>query len=373
MIDPENNNNKQDEMTGDAAEDNNTECADDVPRYEDKAKFMCRYETLEGFPEIKGYDFEKSFDFDEFLASYGSMGIQASNLSRAIDIANQMIEDKATVFLSCTSNMISSGAREIIKFLVKNKYVHVLSMSVGGVEEDIIKCLKPFVSGGFDVPARVLYEKGVGRIGNIFAPFDRYLYFEKFMQPLFNRLYDEQKQRGRAFTPSEFIRELGKEIDNEDSVLYWAYKNDIPVFCPALTDGSIGDLFYFQKHSKKDFAIDIIQDHVKIINIALNAEKTGAIILGGGVSKHYVLNANIFRDGLDYAIYVTTAQEYDASDSGGNQQEAMTWAKIKLNAPNVKVYAEASLVFPLLVAASFAKHFHGETIHTQGDKKEDTE
>jgi deoxyhypusine synthase len=94
---------------------------------------------------------------------------------------------------------------------------------------------------------------------------------------------------------------------------------------------------------------------VKIINLALNSEKTGAIILGGGVAKHYVLNANIFREGLDYAVYITTATEHDASDSGGNQQEAMTWAKIKLNAPNVKVIAEASLVFPLLVAATFAK------------------
>jgi deoxyhypusine synthase len=328
---------------------------DDVPHYEDKAKFMRRYETLEGFPEIKGYDFEKEFNFDELMESYNSTGIQATNLGRAISITNQMIDDKAVIFLSCTSNMISSGIREIIKFLVKHKYVHVLSMSVGGVEEDVIKCLKPFVSGGFDVPGRVLLEKGVGRIGNIFAPFDRYLYFDKFMQPLFNRIYDEQKKRGKPFTPSEFIRELGKEIDNENSVLYWAYKNDIPVFCPALTDGSIGDLFYFQKHNKKDFAIDIIEDHVKIIKIALNSEKTSAIILGGGVSKHYVLNANIFRDGLDYAVYITTATEHDASDSGGNQQEAMTWAKIKLNAPNVKVIAEASLVFPLLVAASFAK------------------
>ena len=122
-----------------------------------------------------------------------------------------------------------------------------------------------------------------------------------------------------------------------------------------MTDGSIGDLSYFQKMKKTDFYIDIIGDHKKIVNMALNSEKAGAIILGGGVAKHYVLNANIFREGLDYAVYITTAQEYDASDSGGNQQEAMSWAKIKVNAPNVKVRAEASLIFPLLVAQTFAK------------------
>jgi deoxyhypusine synthase len=343
----------------------------DDSEYQEHTQHMRRYETMEGFPEIKGYDFEQPFDFDRFIESFKFMGIQATNLGMAVDIVNQMIEKntsasgtaKTTIFLSCTSNMISSGNREIIKFLVKHKYVHVLSMSAGGVEEDIIKCLRPFVIGTFDIAGRALFDKGVGRIGNIFAPFDRYLYFEKFMNPFFERIYKEM-QPGKIFTASEFIKELGKEVEqlpnHEDSILYWAYKNEIPVFCPALTDGSLGDLMHFQKQRHKDFIIDIVGDHSKIVNIALNSEKTGAIILGGGVSKHYVLNANIFREGLDYAVYITTAQEYDASDSGGNQQEAMSWAKIKINAPNVKVRAEASLVFPLLVAATFGKRYKRE-------------
>jgi deoxyhypusine synthase len=333
----------------------------DQSEYQEQTTHMRKYETMEGFPEVRGYDFEEKFDFDKFMESFKFMGIQATHLGMAIDIVNQMIADHATIFLSCTSNMVSSGNREIIKFLVKNKFIHALSISAGGVEEDIIKCLKPFVIGTFDIPGRTLFDKGVGRIGNIFAPFDRYLYFEKFMQPFFNQVYDVQQKRGYPFTPSELIRELGKEIEqhenHEESILYWAYKNDIPMFCPALTDGSLGDLMHFQKQKKKDFYIDILGDHTKIVNLALNAEKTGAIILGGGVAKHYVLNANIFREGLDYGVYITTAQEYDASDSGGNQQEAITWAKIKVNAPNVKVRAEASLVFPLLVASTFAKEY----------------
>lgn len=333
----------------------------DDSKYQEQTQFMRRYETMEGYPEIKGYDFEKKFDFDEFIESFKNMGIQATNLGMAIDIVNQMHEDNATIFLSCTSNMVSSGNREIIKFLVKHKYIHVLSISAGGVEEDIIKTLRPFVVGTFDISGRALFDKGVGRIGNIFAPYDRYLYFEKFMQPLFDRIYLEQQSRGRPFTASEFIHEMGREVakeeNHEDSILYWASKNGIPVFCPALTDGSIGDLFHFQKQKRKDYYLDILGDHDKIIKIALNAEKTGAILLGGGVSKHYVLNANIFREGLEYAVYITTAQEYDASDSGGNQQEAMTWAKLKVNASNVKVRAEASLVFPLLVAATFRKKY----------------
>ncbi|MEM4638065.1 MAG: deoxyhypusine synthase [Candidatus Woesearchaeota archaeon] len=328
--------------------------------YQENAKFMRKYDSLEGFPEIKGYNFEEEFDFNKFIESYKSMGIQGTNLGMAIDIINKMIGENVFIFLSATSNMISSGNREIIKYLVKHKKIHAIVMSAGAVEEDIIKCFKPFIIGSFDIPGRTLFDKGIGRIGNIFAPFDRYLYFEKFMNPFFDRIYLEM-QKGKIYTPSEFINELGREIEkeekHEESIIYWAYKNNIPIFCPALTDGSLGDLMYFQKQKRKDFIIDMVEDHTKIINIALNQEKTGAIILGGGVSKHYILNANIFREGLDYAVYITTAQEYDASDSGGNPQEAITWAKIKVDGLNVKIRAEATIVFPLIVAATFAKRF----------------
>lgn len=316
-------------------------------------------ETLEGFPEVKGYDFNQKFDFDKFMESYKSMGIQGTNLGYGIEIINQMIDDNATIFLACTSNAISSGNREIIRFLMQHNKIQALSVSAGGVEEDVIKALRPFVIGSFDMPGRTLFEKGIGRIGNIFAPDDRYAYFEKFTDTFFDRIYKAQQERNRPFTPSELIYELGREMESldtkEESCIYWAYKNNIPVFCPAIMDGTIGNFLYSESLSKKGFYLDVIADHNKIVNIVLGAQKTAAIILGGGTPKHYVLDANIYRDGLDYAVYITTAQEYDGSDSGGNPQEAMSWAKIKVDAPNVKIRAEATLVFPLIVAATFAK------------------
>ena len=340
-------------------QDENVRNKDAKDSNDETSQTLRGFDTLEGFPEIRGYDFDQPFDFDKFIESYRFMGIQATNLAMAIDIINKMIEDKATIFLSCTSNMISSGNREIIKYLVKHRMVHAISITAGGIEEDMIKCLKPFVLGRFDIPGRTLFDKSISRIGNIFVPVDRYTYFEQFTEKFFDEMYDKYKQRARPFTPSEFIYELGKDmerLDNkEESVLYWAYKNDIPIFCPGFTDGTIGHFLYYEFIKRKDYYIDIVADHKKIIDLVLSCEKSGAIILGGGIAKHYLLNANIFRDGLDYAVYITTADESDASDSGGNIQEAISWAKIKVNAPNVKVRAEASLVFPLIVAATFAK------------------
>jgi deoxyhypusine synthase len=350
--------NKKDEQTDDITRKFNTK---------EGYNKLRQCSTLDDYPKIKGYNFEQKFDFDRFVESFATTGIQATEVSRGIEIIKAMMDDKAKIYLSMTSNIISSGLREAVTFLVRHRFVDIIVTSAGGVEEDVIKTMRPFVVGSFDAPGRALFEKGVGRIGNIFAPFDRYLYFERFMNPFFEKMYDTQKRLGRPITTTEFTRELGLAVNDETSYLYWAAKNNIPVFCPALTDGSIGDLFYFVKQRHKDFYIDIVDDHRRIVETTLNTEKAGAIILGGGVPKHYVLNASIFKDGLDYAVYITTAQEFDASDSGGNQQEAMTWAKLRVNAANVKIKCEATVVFPLMVAATFAKRYHES--RKQSEKK----
>lgn len=309
--------------------------------------------TLEGHPPIEGYDFEQPFDFSDFMNRFNTTGFQAANLGSAIHIVKAMRREKATIMLSYTSNMVSSGVRETIKFLVKHRFVDVLVTTAGGIEEDIIKTIKAFVIGDFRAPGRHLFEQGINRTGNIFVPNDRYALFEKHMQPLFSRLAEKK----RPVSSREFIQELGKHVDNEEAIYYWAAKNNIPVFCPGLMDGSIGDLVVFFKHSHPDFVLDISQDMVDLTSIAMNAKKVGAILLGGGIAKHYTLNANIFRDGLDYAVYINTAQEFDGSDSGARPDEAVSWAKIKPKAPAVKVHGDATILFPLLVAATFKQEY----------------
>ncbi|MBU0457547.1 MAG: deoxyhypusine synthase [Nanoarchaeota archaeon] len=309
--------------------------------------------TLEGHPQIKGYDFENGLDFKEFLKAYSLTGFQGTHLAQGIEIVKAMQREKAKIFLSFTSNQVSSGNREIIKFLVKNKKVDVLVTSAGGVEEDIIKCLKPFVIGNFESPGAMLFENGVNRTGNIFVPNDRFSLFDDFMKTFFERIYKIQKEKNKIFCPKNLIKELGIEINDEDSILYWAAKNDIPLFCPGIIDGSLGDLVYFFKQSHPDFMIDVSKEMKDMVDLVLNSEKTGGILLGGGISKHFTLNANIFKEGLDYVVYINTAQEYDGSDSGARVEEAITWGKVKTNAPNVKIHCDATIAFPLLVAGSF--------------------
>ncbi len=302
-------------------------------------------------PAIKGYDFNEKFNFDKFLDAYKTTGFQATNLRIAVDVIKRMIEDKTTIFLGYNSNMVSCGLREIIAYLVKKKLVHVLVTTAGGVEEDVIKTIKPFLLGKFEADGAELRKRSINRIGNIYVPDNRYIEFEdKIMIPFLNELYERQKRENKIFSASEFIYELGKKVNDENSILYWATKHNIPIFCPALTDGSIGDMISFFKYKNPGFKLDISDDIIKLNEIAINADKTGIIILGGNFPKHHICNANLFRGGADYAVYITTETEEGGCDSGARIDEAKSWGKIKPEARTVKVYGDATIIFPLVIA-----------------------
>ncbi|MBI2003921.1 deoxyhypusine synthase [Candidatus Pacearchaeota archaeon] len=304
---------------------------------------------------IRGYNFDNGINYEEIIKSYSSTGAQASNLGKAIEIINEMIKEKAFIFLGYTSSMVSSGLRDIFRWLVKYKKINIIVTTAGGIEEDIIKCLGDFYLGNFRASGAELREKGINRIGNIYVANNRYIEFEEFVQPLLKELYEKQKQTGKIISASDLVWELGKKINNEKSICYWAWKNKIKIYCPAITDGALGDNIYFFKSKNPDFKIDISDDAVELNNSTIGLKKSGVILLGSGIIKHSILNANMFRNGADYAVYINTEQEFNASDAGALPEEAISWGKILPEARHVKVFGDATIIFPLIVAESFAK------------------
>jgi deoxyhypusine synthase len=311
------------------------------------------------------------------------------------DLQSMEVREKirARIFLAYTSNQISSGQREVIRFLVQHKMVDVIVTTAGGIEEDLIKCLQPTYLGDFQLDGRELRQKGINRIGNLLIPNKNYCEFEDWGTPLIEAMHQEQDEQWAkwameyythrqqqqqqqqmasgshndkdddndtnhqrfVWTPSKFIRRLGLEIQNEESVLYWAARNDIPVFCPALTDGSIGDILYFHSYKRPGLVLDIGEDVRAINDLAIHSHATGMIILGGGLVKHHTCNANLMRNGADFSVYINTGQEFDGSDSGASPDEAISWGKIRLTAEPVKVCCDATIAFPLIVSQTFAK------------------
>ncbi len=320
-----------------------------------KALFKKSVELGEG--KIQGYDFSKDFDAKKFFESFKYTGFQATNLGKAIELVKKMQKENAFIFLGFTSNIGTSGLREQIAHLAKNKLINFMVTTTGGLEEDIIKTHGDFLHGDFEADGAKLREKGVNRTGNIFIPNERYIWFEEFMQPFLKKIYENQKKTGKIIDSAEFVKLLGKELEGkencEESYTYWAYKNNIPLLCVPLADGAIGDHIYLFKKDHPDFMIDLSKELEALYDTVLVQDKIGAILLGGSVPKHHIMNACMLREGADYTVYINTGYEGEGSNAGANPEEAKSWGKAAHNKDSVKVWCEATIAFPILVASVF--------------------
>ncbi|MGI6589872.1 MAG: deoxyhypusine synthase [Candidatus Iainarchaeum sp.] len=306
---------------------------------------------------VKGFDFEKPFDAKSFFDSFKNTGFQATNLGKAIDLVKRMRKEKATIYLGFTSNMSTCGVREAITYLAKNKLVDVIVTTTGGLEEDVIKVHKNFMHGEYEADGAKLRGQGVNRTGNIFIPSERYCWYEEFMHKVMDDVYSESKKTGFVITSDRIIKEIGKKLESEknkeESFVYWAYKNKLDLYCVPLHDGATGDHLYFYKKDHPDLVVDMVNDVEKMYDRLLVEDKVGAIIIGGSVPKHFIMNSCMVREGADYTVYINTGYEAEGSNAGANPEEAKSWGKAAHNDNNVKVWGEASIIFPILVAAAF--------------------
>jgi deoxyhypusine synthase len=193
-----------------------------------------------------------------------------------------------------------------------------------------------------------LREEGINRLGNVLVPNDSYgIIIEKKIQTLLGNLW---KEGVKEVSSSQFCREIGLRTCNESSILYWAARNNIPVFVPGITDGAVGyqTWLFSQDH---DFRLNLLKDSGQLSDIVCTAKKTGALLVGGGISKHHTLWWNQFRDGLDYAVYISTADEWDGSLSGARPREAVSWGKISEKAKRIMIEGDASLILPIMASS----------------------
>jgi len=227
--------------------------------------------------EIKDINIEKGMKVKELTLQLANSGFQAQNLGIAIEIIERMVNDNAAIFLSFTSNMAASGLRGIIISLIKSGKIKGLITSSGSIDEDIIRASKPYLQGSFEADDEKLGREGINRMGNILVPNDRYEYLEEFSIELLENIYKNKK----TYTPSELIKEIGKKIVGK-SFIKAASENDIPIYCPGITDGAFGMQLSFFKKKNPDFNVDVVSDFDSIMNCVTKYDKTGGIILGGG-------------------------------------------------------------------------------------------
>lgn len=277
-----------------------------------------------------------------------SGGFTAKKLGVSVDILRKMLDDEQSLnFLSFPADLVATGTRGIIRDMVKRKWFDVIVTTCGTLDHDIARSFGKYLHGSFDSDDADLRKRGIHRLGNVFVPQETY-------GPLIERKttswLESLSSRGKTeLSTSELCAEFGSRL-GKDSILYWAWKNKVPVFVPGITDGAVGYQIwqYAQNHK---FKVDVLKDEQRLADMIFEAKRSGALILGGGISKHHVIWWSAFRGGLDYAVYVTTAQEYDGSLSGARMKEAISWGKLKATAPHVTLEGDATLCLPLIYAA----------------------
>mgnify|MGYP003324440913 CR=1 FL=1 len=221
------------------------------------------------------------------------------------------------------------------------------------MDHDIARSHKPYLQGSFHAQDRDLLKKNIHRLGNIYVPRDSYGdILEKVLQPVFNDMWEKNI---REISSYEFTDILGSKIAKKDSILYWASKNRVPVIIPGPLDGAVGSQLWFFQQTHRDMRLNLFKDETLLSDITFEAKKTGAIIIGGGISKHHTLWWNQYREGLDYAFYITTAQEFDGSLSGALVREAISWGKVTKYAKETTIHAEITTVFPFMYKALLEK------------------
>ena len=307
---------------------------------------------------VKDIILKKGMNSNELIKElYDSGGFTAKKVAQGVDIIENMVKEKDCIrFLSFPACIISTGTRGIIKELLKRKLFDIVITTCGTLDHDLARIWENYYHGSFMVDDKELHKKGVNRLGNIFIPNDCYgKILEEKMQPILAELGKTKQKWSTKELVWEFGKKLEKEKNREDSIIYWAWKNKIPMYIPGITDGAFGSQIWMYYQENRDFTIDLLKDEQELSDTIFDAKKSGALIIGGGISKHHTIWWNQYTGGLDHVVYITTAVEYDGSLSGAQTREAISWGKVKEKADNVTIDGDATVLLPFMVSALFER------------------
>lgn len=277
-------------------------------------------------------------------------GFSPVYLSKAVKILRKMINDKDCVrWFSFVGSIISTGVRGVMSEALRRGLFHYVITTCGALDHDIARSLGEYYSGDFHVNDAALLKTGFHRVGSVFIPQKAYgEKIEKFMQELLEDVYSQGIKEIGTY---ELCRFIGERLDYRHSILRNAYEGQVLIFVPGIMDGAVGTQLWLFSQRHRDFRLNLFKDFDKLAEIVFKMKKSGALIVGGGISKHHLIWWAQFSGGLDYVVQLTTAVEYDGSLSGATLSEAISWRKIKPTAEYVTVYGDATLLLPLIFAS----------------------
>ena len=305
--------------------------------------------------KVEDIEVARSAEVARLVESMGrGGGFTAKKIAVGVDILRTIFRRRScTTFLSFPAALMATGVRGVLRTLVEQKLVDVVLTTCGTADHDLARVWRPYYQGEFEMDDVKLHRAGINRLGNVLVPNESYgIILENKIQPMLRDLWTSGR---RNLSTKELLWELGRRSGSRQSLLWWSWKNRIPVYVPAIFDGAVGYQLWSFWQDHKAFTIDQFRDEAELADLALTAKETGALMIGGGVSKHHTIWWNQFRGGLDYAVYITTAPEWDGSLSGARTREGISWGKVKETAKHVTIESDATAVLPMMIAAALGR------------------
>jgi len=309
---------------------------------------------MEEHRKVKDISINKDDDLQSIFKQLSeSGGFESRNLADGLEILSTMINDKDCLkFLSFVAAITSTGLRGIITDMLRRKMFDVVITTCGALDHDIARYFSHYLEGSFTLDDSKLLHENIHRLVNVLVTIDSYgPIIEEKMEMFLEEAYQSGK---REMSTADITKMIGEHL-GEGSFLYWAYKNNIPVIVPGIVDGAVGSQIWLFSQKHRDFKLNVVSDSELLSSLVFKAKKSGSLMLGGGISKHHTLWWNQYRDGLDYAVYITTAQEFDGSLSGALVREAISWGKVTQDAKQTTIHAEVTTILPFLYQALLSR------------------
>lgn len=300
---------------------------------------------------VRDLSLSQTTHVDDVIKQMATMGgFTGRYLAEGVSILEEMCRNKSCKrFLSFPAAPVATGLRGVLKEFIKKKLFDVVITTCGTLDHDLARCWADYFEGDYKLDDEALLKTKRHRLGNVIVPRDSYgPLIESRLKPFFEEI---KRDHLMDLSSYELCKRLGAFAGTDDSLLYWANRNNIPVIVPGLTDGAVGSQLWLFSQMERKFKIDTLKDEELLSEMVFTAESTGALMIGGGISKHHTLWWNQFRGGLDYAVYITTAVEYDGSLSGALVREAISWGKVRPKARQVTIHGEATALIPFMAAS----------------------
>jgi deoxyhypusine synthase len=291
---------------------------------------------------------EAGMEIDELVRMMERCGFGARRLAEAVNIYEEMLSEDYTRVFTLAGAMIPAGMRNIISSLIREGRIDVLVSTGANLVHDVIEGYSHHILGDPEASDPSLRDEGMSRIFDVYVEDGDFARFEEILQ-------DSLPEGTDPMTGREFLRLLGSKIDDEKSILRSAYDCGVPIFCPALSDSMIGLQAWLYKQTR-GLTVDAFGDVGELVDIFYGAERSGIVIIGGGVPKNFALQAMLVTPkSFDLAIQLTTDRPEAGGLSGASLSEAVSWGKIGPEARKVTVYGDATITLPLMVAATLTR------------------